>query len=396
MKKDALIHAYPWTLTDPGLDKALDDIQEAGLTGVIVTPHYHVAAYFMPQNPRRKFYWGEAGRAYFVPDESRYSGRTVMRPHVSAVVEGERYFHDIAEKVRARGLSLHFWTVYYFSHDRARDYPQCAKVDALGHVHPSDLNPMSPDSRGYALALTEDLVANYEPDGMYLESLGFHGWGHGFHGMKGETSFKPKDRFLLGLDFSEHSIAAASERGVDARGLRREVRDYLLRSLAEMPDEGDTKPVADGWLSEAFGGRLMSYLVAQQGSVTDLFREVKAAADQASKHPLVFSMALPTEEARWTTGVVPADILPSLDRLHVGLAPATQAAEAFQRIRKLTPSRAQLVASVGWGQLADRDETLAAMKAYFEAGVDGFSFLTYDLLRPYQWETIRLARSLWL
>jgi len=396
MKREAIIHAYPWTLTDIGLDKALDEIEEAGLTGICVTPHYHIANYFMPTNPRRKFYFGEAGRAYFVPDESRYQGRTIMRPHVSAIVEGERYFHQIAEKVRARGLELHFWTVYFYSHERARDYPQCAKVDALGHVHPSDGNPMNPHARGYALALTEDLVANYEPDGVHLESLSFHGYGHGMgSGMKGFTEFRPRDRFLLGLDFSQDSIAEASRRGVDAETLHRAVREYLERAITEPTNEGDTEPVTESWLAEAFDARLMPYLLAQQEMVSSLFEEVVALAKRVSKHPLKFSITTPSESGRWETGVVPSRILPLVQQVHQVPPEVSSPRGQVSEMKKGLPPACKMLGRIGWGQLVDPGAIIPAMEDFIQGGGDGFTFLTYGLLRPSQWETIRRARHLW-
>ena len=395
MRKQVIIHAYPWTLTDPGLEKALDEIQEAGITGINVTPHYHQASYFTPSNPRRKLYYGEAGRASFVPDESRYEGRTLIRPRVSEIVEGERYFHEITEKIHARGLDLHFWTVYYYSHERARDYPQCATMDAFGHVHPSDLNPMNPDARGYALALTEDLVANYEPDGIYLESLGFHRFGHGWGGMKGFTQLRPKDRFLLNVDFGPDSIRQTSQRGVDAEALRSEVREHLERSLLEPPEQGDTELVTAAWLGEAFGGKLMAYSLAQQELVTSLFEEVVAIGRQAGKRPLLFSMGVPAEEGRWESGMIASRIRLLLGQVHTGLPEPSQAKKEIEQTRGIMPPGCQVLGTTSWGSFSDPEQIIPAMEGWIEAGGDGFTCLTYGLLRPYQWDTLRKARHLW-
>ena len=90
------IFTYPWDLTDEGLDVSLSRISDtAGCGEIMLTPSYHVATYFLPHNPKRPFYFGEDGAVYFHPDLKKYD-KTTIRPRVSEVVSGARYFDDIA------------------------------------------------------------------------------------------------------------------------------------------------------------------------------------------------------------------------------------------------------------------------------------------------------------
>src|SRR5437879_6199430 len=165
------IFTYPWDLNDDGIERALDVIQkDAQLNGVSLAFSYHVGTFFLPHNPRRKVYFGEDGIVLFVPDPKLWTGSRI-RPRVSRLVEGPEWLHRMVEKIKKRGLHLTAWTVFFYNHYLARTYPDCVKRDALGNPNLAQLCPANPDVRQYAKSLAEDIVVNYKPDAVYLESL---------------------------------------------------------------------------------------------------------------------------------------------------------------------------------------------------------------------------------
>src|SRR5919202_6200414 len=240
---------YPWDLADEGLDPALDAIQHtARVETVSLAVAYHISTYFLPHNPRRQLYFGEDGRLFFQPEAQRYAG-TALRPRVSEVVDGPDFLPRIVGRIRERGLGFTAWVVYNYNHYLARAFPQCAKVDALGNHYLTQLCPANPDVRAYHNALTGDVVANYRPDFVFVESPGYHAYDYGWSNAKVQTRVAPRCEFLLSLCFCAHCVGGAERSGLDGGRLKERVAGYLRRELPELPSP--QPPVADArWQAE--------------------------------------------------------------------------------------------------------------------------------------------------
>src|SRR5207237_3970585 len=100
---------------------------------------------------------------------------------------------------------------------------------------------------------------------------------HGFHHERYFIELGPLGRYLLGLCFCEHCLAAARRDGVDAGRLRQEARAELENRFATQPDpEPAELDRAD--LGSFSGGELGGYLDSRSKSVASLVAEGAAAA----------------------------------------------------------------------------------------------------------------------
>jgi hypothetical protein len=372
------IFTYPWDLNDEGVDQALDVIQtDAQLNGVSLAAAYHLATYFLPHNPRRKIYFGEDGMVLFVPEPRRWQ-KTKIRPRVSEVVENKEWLPKLAEQIKQRGLHLTAWTVYCFNHYLARTYPECAKRDALGNANLAQLCPANPEVRQYALALAEDLAANCKPDAFYLESLSYLPFAYGFLNAKVLTPLTPRAEFLLGLCFCQHCQKGAAE-GLDTTRFRKDVADWLLDHLPRMPTAADKGPADEEWINTAFDSRLQHFLAGRLQLATSLYEDVVKRIRSFGDIKIESGLSLPEGQA--TSGLFPERVNKVTDRLGVGLP--TRVEEVAPKRQGLSPDR-KLLANVQPANVSTEDAIAQAVQAARQAGVDGFTFYNYGLLRKEQ------------
>jgi hypothetical protein len=372
------IFTYPWDLSDEGVDRALDVIQnDAGLNGVSLAVAYHVATYFLPHNPRRKIYYGEDGMILFVPTGPGW-GKTTLRPRVSEVVKDKEWLPKIAEKIKARGLHLTAWTVFLYNHHLAAQFPEAAKHDALGNLYPAQLCPANPNVRAYTLALVDDLARTIKPDAFYLESLSYLPCTYGFRNPKVFTPLTPRSEFVLGVCFCEHCLRAAGE-GLDAGKFKNEVAEWLKSELPKMPGPDDMAPADANWLDMAFESRLQHYLAARAETATNLFEDVVKAIKVHGN--IQIESALTSQGAFASAGLGAGRVNKLLDRLGVGV-PA--AADQVKPRRAGLAGHQRLLANIQPNDLMSEAQAVKTVSAARAAGVDGFTFYNYGLVRQEQ------------
>jgi hypothetical protein len=388
----ATIYTYPWDLDDEGVESALDVIQEtAGLNGVSLAASYHISTYFLPHNPRRQIYFGEDGMVLFDADETRYV-TTRLRPRTSHLVDRRDYLSAIAQAVRRRGLELTAWIVYCYNHYQARNYPECAKIDALGNHNHAQLCPSNPDVRNYFRELTREILDQTAAQAVHIESLGFLRFDYGILNPKILTEIAPFDRFLLGLCFCPHCVAATDRGGVEGDRLRREVAAHLERSLPEEPVGEARAEVTEERRSSAFGGALDGYLTARADAVTGLYEEV-AQLLRARNVRVECGAVRPGRDA--VTGLIGERVLAVTDRIASGFPGSGREAEIIRAQKQAWPPHVQLLPSIQGADLNEGGDLLNRLRACREAGADGFTFYNYGLLRSAQLRRIGEAREAW-
>jgi hypothetical protein len=387
MAQGAEFYTYPWDLSDEGVAAAsgviADTVGPGG--GVLLALSYHVSTYFSPHNPVRKLYYGEEGAVYFVPDERLYTDR----PLVSDVVSGRQYMSDMVRDIQAAQLSFSVWAVYFYNHHLPQAYPRAAKRDCFGQPYLAQLCPANPQVRAYALALTRDMVS-YGPRSVQLESLGYLPFAYGFRNPKVVVKIAPFHEFLMGLCFCEHCTSAATTAGVDGESLRGDVAAHLETELRLEPTaellEADREELIQG----AFDGRLLAYLEARVDTATSLFEEV-AAVVRGGGAGVTFFGSLD----RRVTGLDRQRVLGCLDAVYTTVpGPPEQAAQRVGTLRDELPG-ARLVAIVRPGGAGTEQDVRSQIDAQADAGVDGFAFYTYGLVREQHLDWIRSARGAW-
>src|SRR6266581_8180994 len=263
------------------MDAVLDNVSKrAGLGGITMAAAYHHGRDVFPHNPARKVHFLEGGTVFFRPDPTRYQGR-VLQPLVSKLAQKSDVLADLCHDAAARSLRVRAWTVYLHNYALGEAHPECASRNAFGDPHLTDLCPSNPRVRAYVTALTSD-IASRGVASVVAESLHFHGLEHGFHHERYFIELGAFGRYLLGLCFCDHCIAAAEKRGVQAEPLQEAVRQKLERLFAAPPEP--VEPVLGRDEVAAFaGGELGGYLEARADTVASLVGEAAdAAADEGA------------------------------------------------------------------------------------------------------------------
>lgn len=253
----------------------LDNVAgRAGLGGITMAAAYHHGRDIFPHNPKRKVHFLEGGTVFFQPDPSRYRGR-VLQPIVSELAKEADVLAELGFAAAPRHLRVRAWTVFLHNYSLGEAHPECTSLNAFGDRHLTDLCPSNPEVRAYAVALTADIAAK-EVDAVAAESLHFHGLEHGFHHERYFIELGALGRYLLGLCFCEHCLAAARSRGVDADRLHRQVRQELERRFASSPAP-EPAELARGDVDAFADGELGGYLETRAETITSLVAECARA-----------------------------------------------------------------------------------------------------------------------
>ncbi len=398
---DTSIFAFATDVQDEGCGAFLDNVQHrAGLGGVMLAAVYHEARDLFPHNPVRKMRFLEGGVAYFRPDPARYRGLAI-EPRVSRLASEHDVLAELVEAARARDVAVHAWVVYLHS-DWVRDgREEHAPRNAFGDPYLTDLCPANPDVRAYVAALTGD-IARYGVQTIAAESLHHCSLEHGYHHERYFLELGARNRFLLGLCFCEHCLAAARERGVDADAVRGFARDELERAFAGEAAPEACEPTLDG-----LGG----YLGAREDTVTSLAALASgAAAAEGTRFVFMDSSGAikgyatgrpegdPAPSIAWTQGV---DLAATARACH-GIEAIGYAADPerlrldLEAYRRLLPTGKTLSAALR-PMLPDCDsaENLAAkLRLAGELGLDRVDFYHYGLAPLSALDRIREALAL--
>jgi hypothetical protein len=280
------LFAFASDLVDEGMATVLDNVAgRAGLGGVTMAAAYHHGRDIFPHNPARKVHFLDGGSVFFQPNPTRYRG-LMLQPRVSRLARESDVLADLCREARARSLRTRAWTVYLHNYTLGEDHPDCACRNAFGDVHLTDLCPSNPDVRAYVKALTAD-IASKGVATVVAESLHFHGLEHGFHHERYFIDIGALGRYLLGLCFCEHCMAAARDRGVNVDELRTESRRELERRFQSQP-HAETPELVRETVGAFAGGELAAYLDARCVTVTSLVAEAaEAAASEGARFAFI-------------------------------------------------------------------------------------------------------------
>jgi hypothetical protein len=269
-------------LVDEGMAAVLDNVStRAGLGGVTMAAAYHHGRDIFPHNPARKVHFLEGGTVFFRPDPTRYDG-AVLRPIVSRLAQERDVMLELCAEAASRSMRVRAWTVFLHNFALGEAHPDCTTLNAFGDRHLTDLCPSHPDVQAYVRALSADIAAK-GVSSIAAESLHFHGLEHGFHHERYFIDLGPLGRYLLGLCFCEHCLAAAHRRGVDGQALKKAARRELESRFADAPDFEATD--LDKEIIGAFAdGELAGYLDTRAETVASLVADAteSAAAGGAS------------------------------------------------------------------------------------------------------------------
>lgn len=293
----------------------LDNLQQrAGLDGITPAFLYHAARDVFPHNPRRKVHLLERGELFIRPEPATYDGLRIQ-PRVSALARERDVLADTCRVASTRGLDVNAWTVFLHA-DRPDEYPDCAPCNAFGDLYTADLCPANPDVRTYVRAVVAD-IARYEVSTILAESLHYHGLEHGYHHERYFIELGERARYLLGLCFCPHCLAAAGRVGVDGVAVREVVGEELERVFStEATDAGGEIELSRNELATVADGELLAYLDVRADTVATLVAEATDVAAGAGRRFVFMELSgavkgyatgkptgAPAADAAWRAGV---------------------------------------------------------------------------------------------
>lgn len=390
------LFAFATDLHDEGLATVLDNVQHrAGVGGVTIAASYHEGRDLFPHSPKRKVRFLEGGALFFRPDLSRYDGLRIQ-PHVSELARETDVFGELCAEAGRRGLEVHAWTVFLHNDTLGVRHPDCAPRNAFADPYVTDLCPANPDVRAYTRALAGD-VARLGVTSIFAESLHYHALEHGYAHERYFIELGPLSRYLLGLCFCEHCLAAARERGVDGEAVARFAREELERVFERAGTEATRDDIERDEVAALAGGELGGYLQAREETVASLAAEAAAAA-RAEGASFAF-MDLSGAVKGYATGRPTGDAAPTIAwKLGVELTAVGEACGSIAAIgyaadperlrfdleayRAVAPSARISVAMRPMAPDCDSAENLAAkLRVAREVGVERAHFYHYGFMR---------------
>lgn len=295
--KEVVASLYAWDLLDEGLEHILDVLGRETLTNsVYLVALMHdekrpLTDFYYPHNPRRKVYWTEDSRAYWIPDPAMYIGcRIQPRPTGNPELQGKDWLQALVSGARARGMTVgaelsHTWVDKERAREELRD---CIQQDIYGQLFPQHICPNHPDVRAFGAAMYVELASRYDLDFIQTCLIGFHPGRH--QAWAGSPASEPERLagLTLGGCFCQHCRAAAEKRGIDWEALVARLR-WLADGFAasnhrqafELRLLRASSASAASFLAEV--PELYTFLKFRVDSLSDFYHEISSAVHAA--HP---------------------------------------------------------------------------------------------------------------
>ena len=372
------LYTYAWDLTEVDIGDLAVDLADIGIDTITLATSYHAGKFLRPHGVRGKVYFPEDGVLYFRPGIERY-GR--IEP---ATWSGLADFDPLDVLARqAPDLARVGWTVCCHNTRIGLAYPDVVAHNCFDDGYVYSLCPAHQDVRDYVVAMCRDLALSYELSALVLETPGWLPYDHGYHH---EAQLHPLDRWarlLLGLCFSEASLAGCAAAGIDGEGLKARTRGLLERWLAaEQPIE---EARAADWIAAdlALDTEWGAYHRWRAECVASLVAEVRDAVPDATELRVIPSVQRPSARC-WIEGSDLAELAAVADGLEIcAYEPNAAAVRAdIHDVRRRVGDAAQLNAVLrpGYPDLEGGADTAAAAAALKAAGVTGLAFYNYGHL----------------
>jgi hypothetical protein len=369
---ESSIFCFATDLADEGIEAVLDNVEHrGGLGGVTVAAAYHEGRDVFPHNPVRRVRFLESGAVFFQPGPALRAVR--LQPPVSVAAHA---LPDALVAAERRGLAVRAWTVFLHNGALAAAHPECAPENAFGDRYVTELCPANPDARAYARALAADIAA-LGVAGICCEALHYLGLEHGYAHERYFVPLSARVRYLLGLCFCEHCLAAAQAAGVDGDAVRRGAREAIESAFARDDPGGD--PEHD------------EYAKVRAQVVTSLVSEVAEAAGETPFEFIELSGAVkgyadgrptgdPAPSIAWQLGVDVGAVAGACD----GIEAIGYAADP-ERIRSDLDAYGDAAVSVIFRPSTPDAESAADVRAKVELarerGLGRVDFYHYGLMR---------------
>jgi hypothetical protein len=396
------IFTFASDFSDEGVNAVLSNVRDrGGLEGVTVASVYHHGRDIFPHGHSRKVHFLEGGVAFFQPDLSRYKGLR-LQPKTS-LAEAEDVLAKVCGLASRHSLKVRAWTVFLHNFALGERHPECVCRNAFGDYYLTDLCPANPDVRAFVRALAGD-VARYELDSVVAESLHYHLLEHGFHHERYFIELGGLGRYLLGMCFCEHCLAAAHANDVDGERVRQAVRTHL-EALFEADGPIPPHDLDRDELGSMADGEMEGYLTTRSRTVTSLVAEARAACSQGVNFSFIeisgatkgYATGRPTGDAApsmsWQFGVNLMELASAADRIEVAgytVSPDRLRLD-LEEYRRAVGERTSLALILRPMEpdCASADNLEEKLQIATEFGVEHVSFYHYGFMRLVSLDLVR-------
>jgi hypothetical protein len=378
--------AFAYTFFREPAEKVIPELKSYGFTGINLALNYHGSRdLLLRQGPQLEYL--ADGFHYYKSDAGVYA-KDAYKPALTDQLPSNELLDSVIKVAAANDFKVNAWAVYMHNSAIGMASPEAAVTNVFGNKFLSELCPINPAVRGYALGLTKDLVSR-GLNGVVAESLHFHGARHGEHHERFFIELSPVSEFLFSLCFCKSCVANYQITGNDAQPLINKVTG-LLNEVFQTQDPWLGKQLSKDLLAEVVGPEILKYLSAREEKLASLYEEVvkvsKAAGsvfklvDQA---PLLDMQSADALGNSWQVGINNQRINKIVDRYEPLIyRPDESGVSALaQNYLKNTTTGVTAILRPTYPDSTSRDNLAKKVSSLTKLGISEIDFYLLDTMR---------------
>ena len=378
--------AFAYTFFREPAEKVIPELKSYGFTGINLALNYHGSRdLLLRQGPQLEYL--ADGFHYYKSDAGAYA-KDAYKPALTDQLPSNELLDSVIKVAAANDFKVNAWAVYMHNSAIGMASPEAAVTNVFGNKFLSELCPINPAVRGYALGLTKDLVSR-GLNGVVAESLHFHGARHGEHHERFFIELSPVSEFLFSLCFCKSCVANYQIAGNDAQPLINKVTG-LLNEVFQTQDPWLGKQLSKDLLAEVVGPEILKYLSAREEKLASLYEEVvkvsKAAGsvfklvDQA---PLLDMQSADALGNSWQVGIDNQRINKIVDRYEPLIyRPDESGVSALaQNYLKNTTTGVTAILRPTYPDSTSRDNLAKKVNSLTKLGISEIDFYLLDTMR---------------
>jgi hypothetical protein len=222
------IYAYPWDLKRMGVERAMQEIADAGIAAIDLAASYHPIDALSPRDGTNLF-TSARGAVHFPARQERY-GRIKPQVHSAEVASA---WPEAARHADKMGIDLNAWTITLYQPWIRDAHPDCARVLPTGDRSGSGVCPANDDVREFLVTMCDDFVDQFGVRLVRLENIVpiFD-----FDWLRARilVTVPPLARSLLNLCFCGACTSKATAKGIDVGQLRKVVTAAVEAEIEEV------------------------------------------------------------------------------------------------------------------------------------------------------------------
>jgi hypothetical protein len=280
--------AYPWDLLDDGPETVIEAMAaQYGCNAIALNANYHHARLLRPRAAGPKMLQLPGAVAAFQPQAGLYPDEVLVPGPEPALVKAG-VLARAREACTREGIDFGLWTVGLHNSTLGERNRHLCMVNCFGDCYTYSLCPSHSAVRAFLQGVIRDLCAQFQPDRIIQEAVGYLGARHGVHHELFFVTWDEALELLLSLCFCSACQTWGEMVGLDVQALRQNVAglaEHLLHQergslppsfahsqvtslLAETPELADYLQVRASSVTEMVAG--LRDMAAEQGASLDL------------------------------------------------------------------------------------------------------------------------------